>query len=300
MNSMFLYEATPFIKWAGGKSQILNKIRAEYPAGLGKNLTKYAEPFVGGGAVLFDILNKFDLSEVYISDINRELIHTYICVRDNVNNLIELLLKLEQEYLRADDKNREKIYYSKRHQFNILKCEKNEDLELAALFIFLNKTCFNGLYRVNSTGGFNVPMGSYTNPKICDDDTLLEASEKLKKVNIICGDYKLSKDFIDETTFVYFDPPYRPLTKTSSFNSYDQNIFDDTSQKELAEFIGKICEKGAYAAISNSDPKNTDKNDDFFDKLYDKYKISRISAARMINSKGDKRGKISELLIVNY
>ena len=300
MNSMFLYEATPFIKWAGGKSQILNKIRAEYPAGLGKNLTKYAEPFVGGGAVLFDILNKFDLSEVYISDINRELIHTYICVRDNVDTLTDLLFKLEQEYLLAEDKIRENMYYNKRKQFNFLKEKKSEDIELAALFIFLNKTCFNGLYRVNNKGEFNVPIGSYENPKICDEDRLFAISENLKKVEIVCGDYKLSRNFIDKKTFVYFDPPYRPLSQTSNFNSYDKNTFDDVSQKELAEFIEEMCGKGAYIAISNSDPKNTDQNDDFFDKLYEKYNISRINAVRMINSSGDKRGKISELLIANY
>lgn len=300
MNYMFLYEAAPFIKWAGGKSQLLGDIRAKYPEELGKNINKYAEPFVGGGAVLFDVLNKFDLSEVYISDINRELIHTYICVRNNVYNLIDLLFNLEREYFSADGKTRENIYYNNRKKFNFLKSGKSGDLELAALFIFLNKTCFNGLYRVNGNGCFNVPAGSYKNPKICDEDRLIAVSEILKKVKIVCGDYKLSRDFIDEKTFVYFDPPYRPLSQTSNFNSYDQNTFDDTSQKELAEFIGEISEKGAYITISNSDPKNINKNDDFFDKLYERYNISRINAMRMINSSGDKRGKISELLIANY
>jgi len=304
MNSIFLYEeAAPFVKWAGGKSQILSEIRANYPKELGKKLIKYAEPFVGGGAVLFDVLNGFDLDEIYISDINQELINTYICIKDNLNNLINLLLKEEKEYISANDKTREHIYYNKREHFNYLKEKRNDEndnLELAALFIFLNKTCFNGLYRVNSSGAFNVPAGSYKNPKICNEDRLFAVSEKLKKVNIICGDYKLSKSFIDEKTFVYFDPPYRPLSQTSNFNSYAQTIFDDTSQKELAEFINEICNKGAYIAISNSDPKNTDPNDNFFDKLYEKYKISRINAARMINSAGNKRGKISELLIVNY
>jgi len=300
MNYMFLYESAPFIKWAGGKSQILEEIRSKYPKKLGKELNKYAEPFVGGGAVLFDILNKYDLSEIYISDINRELIHTYTCVRDNVEKLIDLLLKLEKEYLLTDDKIRESVYYEKRKRFNFLKAKENMNLELAALFIFLNKTCFNGLYRVNSHGEFNVPVGSYKNPKICDEEKLFAASEKLQKVNIIYGDYKLSRDFIDENTFVYFDPPYRPLSRTSNFNSYAQNIFDDNSQRELAEFIRKICEKGVHIAISNSDPKNTDQSDDFFDKLYEEYNISRINAVRMINSSGDKRGKISELLIANY
>jgi len=302
MVNMCLFEkdAAPFVKWAGGKSQLLDEIRAKYPEELGKKLTKYAEPFIGGGAVLFDILNRFNLSEIYISDINRELIHVYTCVRDHVDNLISSLLEMEKEYLLADNQIRENIYYDSRHRFNILKKKKSEDLELAVLFIFLNRTCFNGLYRVNKNGEFNVPIGNYKNPTICNENKLFAASEKLKNVNIVCGDYKLSRDFIDNKTFVYFDPPYRPLTQTSNFNSYDNNLFDDIAQKNLAEFIDEVCKKGAYIAVSNSDPKNINQNDDFFDKLYDKYEINRIAATRMINSNGNNRGKINELLIANY
>jgi len=292
--------AKPFIKWAGGKSQILHEIRTKYPVELGKSITKYAEPFVGGGAVLFDLLNNYNLSQVYISDINRELIHAYTCIRDKLDNLIDILKKMEDEYLFADDEMRSKIYYEKRERFNILKTMISEETELAALFIFLNRICFNGLYRVNSSGKFNVPMGSYKNPKICDEYNLSEVSLKLKKITIICADYKNARDFIDNRTFVYFDPPYRPLSATANFNSYAQAEFDDDAQTELANFINELNEKGAYVILSNSDPKNSDENDDFFDKLYLQHKINRINAVRMINSVGNGRGKISELLITNY
>ncbi|MDR3242846.1 MAG: Dam family site-specific DNA-(adenine-N6)-methyltransferase, partial [Clostridiales Family XIII bacterium] len=159
--------ASPFVKWAGGKSQILMEIRAKYPAELGLGVTRYAEPFVGGGAVLFDVLNSYTLNEVYISDINRELIHTYTSVRDSVDGLVEALRELEGQYLPADADTRKLMYYGKRERFNALKLTNDASLELAALFIFLNRTCFNGLYRVNAKGAFNVPQGSYKNPTIC-------------------------------------------------------------------------------------------------------------------------------------
>jgi len=289
----------PFLKWAGGKSQILNNIRCKYPATLGKSIVKYAEPFVGGGAVLFDVLSRYDLKEVYISDINRELIATYIAIRDHRVELIDTLKSLETQYLPANEHLRKEIYYASRDRFNVLKATGNESVELAALFVFLNRTCFNGLYRVNSHGAFNVPQGSYKNPTICDEANLLTVSEKLQEVTIVCADYKESQSFIDEHTFVYFDPPYRPLTMTASFTSYAEGGFGDKEQAELARFIDKMSDRGAYIIASNSDPKNTDENDDFFDKLYSKYRIMRINANRAINSIGDSRGKISELLICN-
>ena len=170
----------------------------------------------------------------------------------------------------------------------------------AALFIFLNKTCFNGLYRVNKKGLYNVPAGKYKNPRICDADNLNAVAKALQPVDIICGDYKESLDFIDKNTFVYFDPPYRPLTNTANFTSYTENEFDDAAQKELAEYVQIISQKGASIVLSNSDPKNSNPNDNFFDKLYSNQFIRRISANRMINSNSSGRGKISELLISNY
>jgi len=291
--------AKPFIKWAGGKGQILSEIRKKYPDKLGERINKYAEPFIGGGAVLFDILNRYALEEVYISDINQELIHTYITIRDQADRLIRILAEYENEYLPSDAEGRKKIYYSKRDEFNALKMDANSSLELAALFIFLNRTCFNGLYRVNSKGGFNVPQGSYKNPCVCDEENLRASSKLLTNVKIVCGDYKLVSEFIDDKTFAYFDPPYRPLSETASFTAYAQNGFNDDAQSELARFIDDMSERGAYIVASNSDPKNINEQDDFFDRLYSQHKILRIDASRAINSNGAKRGKISELLITN-
>jgi len=300
----FLYDSAlqvkPFVKWAGGKAQILGKIRQGYPSGLGKTITKYAEPFVGGGAVLFDVLSKYQLEEVYISDMNRELIETYTQIRKNVKDLISVLSTLEFEYLPLSYDERKDYYYAKRERFNALKANVATGVEIAALFIYLNRTCFNGLYRVNNKGGFNVPMGSYKNPTICDSDNLLAVSKSLQGVKIVCGDYKESGAFIDDKTFAYFDPPYRPLSVTAGFTSYAQDGFDDGKQAELACFIKEMSRKGACVVASNSDPKNTDENDNFFDNLYNTLSIVRISASRAINSVGARRGRISELLISNY
>jgi len=292
----------PFVKWAGGKGQLLEKIRGTYPNGLGESIDKYAEPFVGGGAVLFDVLAQYDLKEVYISDINAELINTYAMIRDGVESLISELAILQSDYVPMDTDDRKELFYRKRDRFNEIKVNGDEsiNIEKAALFIFLNKTCFNGLYRVNRKGLYNVPMGSYKNPCICDEENLRNVSEALKKVTIVCGDYRESLDFIDENTFVYFDPPYRPLTTTASFTSYTENEFDDTAQKELAEYVKVLGKKKAKVVVSNADPKNVNENDNFFDDLYSKNKISRIQASRMINSKGSGRGKVKELLIMNY
>jgi DNA adenine methylase len=290
----------PFVKWAGGKAQILNEIRRLYPSGLGSTVMKYAEPFVGGGAVLFDILSKYPLDEVYISDINRELILTYTHIRDDVGELVDALRTMEQGYIPASDDDRKTYYYEKRDRFNALKADAGTSVELAALFIFLNRTCFNGLYRVNSKGGFNVPRGRYKNPAICDEGNLTAVSERLQNVEIVCGDYKESRDFIDKKTFAYFDPPYRPLSETASFTSYAQDGFDDKKQEELARFIQDLSRKGAYVVASNSDPKNTNESENFFDELYNSLSIARISSSRAINSVGEKRGRVSELLISNY
>lgn len=248
--------AKPFLKWAGGKGQLLNEIKQYYPL-LDNNITKYAEPFVGGGAVLFDILNNFNIKEIYINDVNEELINTYRVIKENINELINILKLYQSEYIPLDTEKRKFYYTEKRKRFNELKIKKNkkENIEKAALMIFLNKTCFNGLYRVNKNGYFNVPMGSYKNPLICDENNLRAVSEKLQKVTIICGDYTKLINLINENTFVYFDPPYRPLTNTANFTSYTENLFDDKKQIELSNFINEIHKKGAKILLSNSDPK---------------------------------------------
>ena len=292
----------PVIKWAGGKSQLIDKIRRKYPAELGKQIKKYAEPFIGGGAVLFDILSRYELDEIYISDINSELVNMYRKIKTDSENLIDMLEKIQAEYLQLDDDNRKKFFLSQGNRYNaLIRAGISKDsIESAAIFIFLNRTCFNGLYRVNRQGMYNVPAGKYKNPRICDAENLRAVSESLQNVEIVCADYRSSVDFIDEKTFVYFDPPYRPLNATSNFTAYSENIFDDRSQTELAEFVQMLDKQGAKILVSNSDPKNADPNDNFFDDLYSKQTISRISASRMINRNADGRGKIAELLISNF
>lgn len=291
----------PFLKWAGGKGQLLKEIEKYYPFESGK-ITKYAEPFIGGGAVLFDILSKYDLEEIYVSDINAELINTYRIIRDDIDELIDLLAKYHSEYIPFGKEERKSYYMAKRERFNDLKVNGNEtiNIEKAALMIFLNKTCFNGLYRVNKKGLFNVPMGAYKNPMICDESNLRAVSEKLQNVIIACGDYRKSADFIDENTFVYFDPPYRPITDTASFTAYTEDLFNDEKQIDLANFVDFMHEKRAKVVVSNSDPKNVNAADDFFDNIYASYKIKRVGATRMINCNSEARGKISELLISNF
>lgn len=292
-------DVKPFLKWAGGKGQLLKEIQKYYPFG-DSNFTKYAEPLVGGGAVLFDVLSKYNLKEVYISDINAELINTYKVIRDDVESLIARLNELQSDFVPLDDEKRKEYYYDKRKTFNTLKSDNDFNTEQAALMIFLNKTCFNGLYRVNKKGQFNVPMGAYKNPLICDEKNLKAVSSKLQSVSIVCGDYRQSADFIDEHTFVYFDPPYRPLNQTSGFTAYTENAFEDKEQTELADFVKEIDKKGAKIVVSNSDPKNADESDDFFDEIYSSLTISRVNASRMINSNSRNRGKITELLISNF
>ncbi|MDR0222917.1 MAG: DNA adenine methylase [Oscillospiraceae bacterium] len=291
--------AKPFVKWAGGKSRLLPEIRRKYPFGIEREITRYCEPFVGGGAVLFDVLNRYSLDEIYISDINRELINAYRIIRDNSDGLIEILKKLETEYYDAHEEAKKEIFYSNRRRFNDLKTTGTDNTEIASLFIFLNKTCFNGLFRVNARGLFNVPQGSYKKPCICDEENLRAVSEKLQGVIIECADYRQSGGFVDKNTFVYFDPPYRPLTETSNFTAYSSGGFNDDEQAALARFIDETSERGAYILASNSDPKNINENDDFFDKLYAKHEIFRVESVRAINSIGTGRGRIRELLIVN-
>lgn len=291
----------PFLKWAGGKGQLLHEIEKYYPFA-DKKITKYAEPFVGGGAVLFNILDKYELKEVYISDTNEELINTYRIIRDDINELIPLLTIMQNEFIPISTEHRKAYYFKKRERFNELKINGNANvnIEKAAIMLFLNKTCFNGLYRVNKKGLFNVPMGSYKNPLICDEENLRAVSEKLQNVTIVCEDYSKSADFIDDRTFVYFDPPYRPITDTASFTAYTENPFNDEEQIKLAKFVDAMNNKSAKILVSNSDPKNSNPNDNFFDNIYSSHIIKRVNATRMINSNSEARGKIKELLISNF
>ena len=286
----------PFIKWAGGKSQLLEEIRKKYPA----KIERYCEPFVGGGAVLLDVLANFQPKEVLINDINHELTNTYIQIRDNAEIVISMLSDMQEVFWNMDNEQRKEYFYARRDRFNELIKKAASTEEKAALFIFINKTCFNGLYRVNAKGLYNVPMGSYKKPPICDAENIRTISELIQGVTINCGDYSECADFIDNNTFVYIDPPYRPLSETSSFTSYAKAEFGDEQQIQLGHFIEKISQKGAKIVASNSDPKNTDTEDNFFDDIYKMFTINRVSATRMINSKSNGRGTVSELLIYNY
>lgn len=287
----------PFIKWAGGKGQLIDQLENFLPDS--HRFTKYAEPMVGGGAMLFKVLSDCNFKQFYISDTNCELINTYNAVKYNVEKLIARLSEMQVSFLSADENGRKCCYYSIRDKFNNTSLDGQTSVDKAAYFIFLNKTCFNGLYRVNKKGQFNVPMGSYKNPLICDEENLRAVSAALQNVTIVCGDYTLCRDFVDEKTFVYFDPPYRPISQTSSFTAYNSQLFDDNEQIRLAEFINEIGNIGAKIVLSNSDPKNSDENDNFFDELYKDYSIHRVSATRMINSNAEGRGKINELIIYN-
>lgn len=292
----------PFVKWAGGKTQLIDEISKRFPKGFGTQIVKYAEPFVGGGAILFEVLNRYSLQEVFIGDINEDLINCYKVIKKEPEGLIETLQAMQDDFLNLHPDKRKDYFYEKRTLYNHVKFNYSSDMLLArtALFMFLNKTCFNGLYRVNAKGLYNVPMGSYKNPLICDSENILAVSEKLQNVKIHCGDFRESASFIDDHTFVYFDPPYRPISNTSGFTAYTQDAFTDEQQKDLALYYKDLSLKGSKLLLSNSDPKNHDEADEFFDSLYEGFNIDRVDAVRMINSKATGRGKIKELLISNY
>jgi len=300
-NTFQKQNAKPFLKWAGGKGQLLEMLGKMYPSQLvsGK-ISTYIEPFVGGGAVLFDILQKFEIENAIIIDANKELINCYCCIKENAEELIKQLKCLKSEYMSLDMEGRAKLFLEIRNKYNTIQLNGDYDFEKAAKFIFLNKTCFNGLYRVNSRGEFNVPFGKYGNPSICDKENLRLVHSMLQKVEILHGDYAQCKGYVDEQSFVYFDPPYRPITETQSFVGYSQNGFSDTNQKELADFIKELTKTGAKILLSNSDPKNSNPNDNFFDDLYSDFYIKRILARRIINCQADKRGNITEIIVANY
>lgn len=292
----------PFVKWAGGKGSLIPQLNNFYPYEL-KNgiIERYIEPFVGGGAVLIDILQKYDVQEAYTFDINIDLINSYNVIKNHVEDLITNLKQMETEYLRLEQEERKNYFYNKRDEYNNYTLKENEqNIQRAAQFIYLNRTCFNGLYRVNKSGKFNVPMGSHKNPTICDEENLRNLSELIQNVQFQYGDYKRSMEHVTENTFVYFDPPYRPLNVTSGFTSYTKEDFNDDNQIELAEFYRELNEQNAKLMLSNSNPKNTNKEDTFFDNIYQGFNIDEIYASRMINANSKGRGKISEILVTNY
>ncbi len=293
--------AKPFLKWAGGKGQLVKEIDARLPAGLRTgHIRKYLEPFAGGGAVFFHVAQHYSsIEHFHLGDVNQDLISCYSVVKESVESLICELRTLEEDFLPLDMPRRKRFYLKLREQFN---AEKSPDSNVvtAARLIFLNKTCFNGLYRVNRKGHFNVPFGDYKRPTICDEENLRAVSELLQEANLVCGDFEDSESYLDDRTFVYLDPPYRPLSRTASFTSYSKNDFSEADQIRLAEFCKRIHSKGAQFILSNSDPKNEDPSDHFFEDHYGAFRMNRVKAARAINCKGTGRGQIYELVIANY
>jgi type II restriction enzyme len=320
INNIDVSSVRPFIKWVGGKRQLLPVLLSNLPDGLGTAITKYAEPFVGGGALLFELLKNYNFDEIFINDMNIGLVRCYESIRDNLSILSQKLQEIQSEYYALttlDEKS--EYFYGLRSEYNrLLSCEnklsheeKNSNVvsfslagyktvDLAAKFIALNKTCFNGMYRVNAKGEYNVPFGKSEEPLIYDEQNLFTISHLLKNVSINHGGYEECDSFIDDSTFVYFDPPYRPITNTAAFTSYTKDGFNDQCQEELALFAQKQANKGAKILLSNSDPKNHCPNDDFFDELYSWANIERVGATRMINCNNEKRGKINEILVRSY
>ncbi|MCQ2317896.1 MAG: DNA adenine methylase [Bacteroidales bacterium] len=288
-------KAKPFIKWVGGKGQLIEQLEALLPADFEKweNVT-YIEPFVGGGAMLFYMLQTHpNITHAVINDINSDLTTCYRVVRDHPKELVESLAAKQAEYYSLPtEMARRAFYLGERQEFNT----KNLDpIENTTLFFFLNRTCFNGLYRVNKSGLFNVPFGKYETPTICDANTIFADSEILQKVEIMTGDYQQTLEKAKGNTLFYFDPPYRPLNATSSFNDYTKEAFNDLAQKRLKEFCDQVEAAGHKFMLSNSDCK-----DGFFDDLYLQYQIKRVWASRSVNANPEKRGKLTELLIRNY
>jgi len=294
--------AKPFLKWAGGKTQLLAEIDLRLHTGLRNGqIDTYIEPFVGGGAVFFYIAQRYsDIKKFYLFDINEDLVSCYNSIKENVESIItELRILQDAFFAKRTSDSRRQLYLSVRKDFNLEKLS-HFGFATAAKLIFLNKTCYNGLYRVNKKGEFNVPFGDYKRPTICDEDNLRNVSELLQKAEIICDDFEKSLSYISSKTFVYFDPPYRPISQTASFTSYSKENFVQRDQIRLSKFCKRVDRKGAKFLLSNSDPKNEDPKDTFFEKYYQGFNMDTVKALRQINCKASGRGQINELLITNY
>lgn len=296
--------AKPFIKWVGGKGQLLHQLKQQLPIELYDEEFTYVEPFVGGGAMLFFMLQTFpNITQVIINDINHNLTEAYRAIKQEPDGLVYRLKHIEQQYLPIGDSEKQRSFYLEmRRRFNE---EALSSLDKTALFIFLNRTCFNGLYRENTKGKFNVPFGRYKNPTICNEDVIYTDSELLNRfdVQILNGNFRETAQPLDKTglTFFYFDPPYRPLSATSSFNNYVKEDFNDDSQRDLADFCRMLDHNDNVRwMLSNSDCSAKNPTDTFFEDIYEGFDIQRVFASRMVNANANKRGKLTELLICNY
>lgn len=300
-------KARPFLKWAGGKRQLLPQIDRFLPKELKEgSIVRYVEPFVGSGAVFFHVAQFYSPIQLYISDFNQELILAYQTIRRHVEGVISALRDIELHYISLTEDARKLFFYDQRTRFNASpfglerESSSEENVKRTAQLIFLNRTCYNGLFRVNSKGEFNVPFGRYKNPTICDAANLQAVATILQRTEIRFGPYRDCEKVVDENTLVYFDPPYRPISKTANFTAYSKQVFDDKAQTDLAKFYRKLDQRGARLMLSNSDPKNVDPNDHFFETAYNGFHIERVRASRRINSRAENRGPVNELLIINY
>jgi DNA adenine methylase len=301
-------QVKPFLKWAGGKSQLLPQFIDLFPPELKQGLiNRYIEPFIGGGAVFFKVAQKYRINSAYLYDINAELIIAYKVIQKDPKNLIERLDAISKNYKALPENKRKDFYYEIRESYNLQMLQIDYQhysknwIPRAAMLIFLNRTCFNGLFRLNSKGEFNVPHGKYEDPRILDAENIMAVSELLQIAEIEVGDFESCETATSPTSFIYFDPPYRPISKTASFTSYSKFAFDDQQQIRLAEFFRRM--NGNYDVkmmLSNSDPTNEKSEDDFFERLYRGFCINKVSANRMINSNAQRRGQINELVITNY
>jgi DNA adenine methylase len=295
--------AKPFLKWVGGKTQLLAQFEQLLPSPLRSGLVKhYFEPFLGGGAMLFDLLSRFGPIEVDASDLNPDLINCYRAIQSDVDALIERLSPMSERYLAARPNQRRTLFYRVRDEFNATPASGQVSVDRAAQLLFLNKTCFNGLYRVNRQGRFNTPSGVWkqTNPRILDAENLRAVSAALQTVRLECGAYNEIESRVAPGDFVYFDPPYRPLTSTAQFESYTAGGFGDDQQRELAACFTRLARRGVLVMLSNSDPRSSNPDDDFFDELYRDFTIHRVQATRMVNARATGRGRISEIVVTSW
>jgi len=275
-----LQTATPFLKWVGGKTQNLREYRQLFP----KIIQTYHEPFLGGSAVFFHLLRNGLIQKAILSDMNTELIITYQELQRCPQDVIDKL--------RIHNALHSELYY-----YNVREMDRNESkmsrIEMAARMIYLNKTCYNGLYRVNQKGQFNTPKGRYTNPKILDVENLYAVHDALQSIEIFCQDVFQTEENMQSGDFVFFDPPYDPISATSNFTAYTSQGFSNEQQIKLAQMYSRLTEKGVQCLLSNSDTE-------FIRELYADYQIYSVCANRMLNCKSSQRGKVDEVVIANY
>lgn len=304
--------AKPFLKWAGGKRNLLPTLVENLPPKMvNREINNYIEPFLGGGSVALYFIQNQNFDKIILNDINTSLINTYIVVQKDVERLLQKLIKYEDFYLMQDAEGRKEEYYLKREKFNELKFEvpylegkviDDKSIELAAHFIFLNKTCFNGLYRENLSGRFNTPHGRYKKPVIADVENLKACSKVFQNAKFTSVDFETLSSYVEPNTFVYLDPPYRPLDAAQkNFNGYSKGSFDDGEQKRLAKWCEYLNQEQALFMLSNSNPKVSNPEDTFFDDIYKEFNINEdITAARTISAKGTTRKPVKEILVTNY